>query len=177
MDPLLLILLLVAGATILLVGDLFLPTGGIMSIVGVGLLLTATIVCFTINRWLGLAVLFGLTISSPFVAAGMIKAWQHTPIGKRMTLADAPLPTPRGPAVRVGREGRTLSALRPMGEAEFINDSGQLVTVQAKCEFGDLPPGAAVRVVHFKDELATVRPIAANAAPALNAVEPSDPVI
>ena len=156
MDPVLLILLLVAAAALLLFGDLFVPSGGIMSVVGAGLLLTAVVVCFTINRWLGLAVLFGLTVASPFVAAGMIKAWQRTPVGRKMTLADVPTHTPPPPVVRVGSSGRTLTALRPMGEAEFATEAGPVVA-QATAEFGDLPPHAAVRVVHFKDGLATVR--------------------
>ena len=162
MDPLLLILLLIAGGALLLFGDLFLPTGGIMSVVGVGMLLTAMIVCFTINRWLGLGVLFGMTVASPFVAAGMIKAWKHTPIGQRMTRLDPLPPGPRGPAVRVGTVGRTLTALRPMGEAEFDTPAGPAGPVQAKAEAGDLPPGAAVRVVHFHDGVATVRPVTAD---------------
>ncbi len=157
MDPLILILILVAGAAVLLVGDLFLPSGGIMSVLGVGMLLTAVVVCFTINRWLGLATLFGLTVASPFVAAGMIKAWQCTPVGRRMTLQpESALVTPISPVVRVGTSGTTLTALRPMGEAEFVTEAGP-VTVQATCEHGDLPPGASVRVIHFKDGLATVR--------------------
>ena len=155
MDPLLLILILVAGAAALILADLFLPSAGILSVLGAGLLLTAVIVCFTINRWLGLAVLFGLTIASPFIAAGMIAAWQRTPVGKRLTLQhETPRPVrPVGPAVAVGSVGRTLTALRPMGEAEFAEG----VQVQVIAEHGDLPRDADVKVVHFKDGLATVR--------------------
>ncbi len=157
MDPLFLILLLVGGAAVLLVADLFLPTGGIMSLVGVGLLLTAVIICFTLNQWLGLGVLFAGVVASPFVAYGMIQAWTKTPVAKRMMLRpDSVLATPRQPGVRVGSVGRTLTVLRPMGEAEFDTEDGPLV-VQATCETGDLPPDAAVRVIHFKDGLATVR--------------------
>jgi hypothetical protein len=46
--------------------------------------------------------------------------------------------------------------MRPMGEAEFETELGT-VSIQATCEQGDLPPGATVRVVHFRDGLATVR--------------------
>ena len=158
MDPILLIAILVAAAALLLFGDLFVPSGGIMSVIGAALLLTAVIVCFTINRWLGLVVLFAVVLSSPFVAAGMIKAWQMTPVGKRMTLRSDPAPGPVPMSVvRVGAIGRTVTALRPMGEAEFDGPSGRAVEVQVKAEAGDLPAGAAVRVIHFKDGLATVR--------------------
>jgi membrane-bound ClpP family serine protease len=159
MDPLLLIALLVVGAVVLLFGDLFIPSGGIMSVVGVGMLLTAVFVCFTINRWLGLATLFGVTVASPFVVSGMIKAWRKTPVGKKLLLRDEDalgrLPKD---VVRVGSTGRTLSALRPMGEAEF-EISGVGTVIQAKSELGDLPPDHPIRVIHFNDGVATVRPI------------------
>lgn len=157
MDPLILILLLITGAVILIVADLFLPSGGMMSVVGVGLLLTACLICFTINRWLGLGVLFAMTVSSPFIGLGLVKAWGKTPIGQRMILTHADAPLPRE-VVGVGQVGRTLSALRPMGEAVFITPLGEM-TVQAKSEFGDLPPQTPVRVTHFRDGVATVRPL------------------
>ncbi len=174
MDPLTLIVLLTIGAVVLLAGDLFVPSGGIMSILGVGMLLTVVVVCFTINRWLGLATLFGLTVASPFVVSGTIKAWRRTPVGKAMLLNDrdahGKMPSV---VVRVGSIGRTLSALRPMGEAEF-QLAGAVTTVQAKSDFGDVDPGTEVRVVHFKDGVATVRPAAdqhdvAEAAPVADA--------
>ena len=155
MDPVLLIFLLLVAATILIVADLFLPSGGILSVVGVGLLVTACIVCFTINRWLGLAVLFAMTVSSPLIGWGLITAWGRTPLGRRMILQHADAPLPRE-VVGVGQVGRTLSALRPMGEAVFDTPGGEM-TVQARSEFGDLPPQTPVRVTHFRDGVATVR--------------------
>ena len=155
MDPILLILLLVAAAAVLLVGDLFVPSAGIMSVLGVGLLLTAIIVCFTINRWLGLGALFAAAVGSPFVGVLLVRAWQRTPVGRRMILSHAEAAPPRA-AVRVGQAGWALSALRPMGECAFVTELGE-VTVEARSEFGDLPPGTPVRVTHFKDGVATVR--------------------
>ena len=155
MSPLVLILLLVAAGAVLIVADLILPSGGILSVLGVGALLTAVIVCFTINRYLGLAVLFGGVVASPFVAAGILAAWKRTPVARAMVL-DHTEPAPPREIVRVGLVGQTLSALRPMGECVFHGDFGE-TTIQCKSEFGDLPPGAAVRVTHYKDGLATVR--------------------
>ena len=167
MDPLFLILLLIAAAALLLVGDLFLPSGGIMSVLGVGMLLTAVIVCFTINRWLGLGVLFGGVVASPFVATGMVRAWQRTPTGRRMVLTHS-APTPPPPVIGVGAVGTTLSALRPMGECEFhvpaAHGTAEIV-IECRSEFGELPAGTPVRVTHYKDGLATVRPIQTPAHP------------
>lgn len=155
MDPVVLIIILISAGIILLVGDLFLPSAGIMSIVGVGLLLTAIIVCFTINRWLGLAMLFAGVIASPFIWAVAIRAWQHSPVGKAMILSHSE-PAPARDVVRVGQVGQALSALRPMGECAFTSEMGDVV-VECRSEFGDLPAGTQIRVTHFKDGIATVR--------------------
>ena len=156
MDPLFLILLLVVAGVVMLVGDLFLPSAGIMSVLGIGLLLTAVIICFTINRWLGLAVLFTGVIASPFIAMALVRAWQLTPVGRRMILSHAEAAPPRD-AVRVGQVGRSLSALRPMGECAFPTPLGEIV-IECRSEFADLPAGTPIRVTHLKDGIATVRP-------------------
>lgn len=163
MDPVLLILLLVVAGMIMLVGDLFLPSAGIMSVVGIGLLLTAVIVCFTINRWLGLAVLFTGVMASPFIAMVLVRAWQLTPVGRRMILSHAEA-APAREVVRVGQVGRSLSALRPMGECTFPTALGEIV-IECRSEFADLPAGTPVRVTHLKDGIATVRPAAIAAEP------------
>lgn len=156
MEPLTLIIFFTLAAAVLIVGDLFVPSGGILSIVGVGLLVAVVIICFTINRWLGVAVLFSGVVASPFVVAGLLKAWQYTPVGKRMVLAEH-LEEPVHEVVRVGSAGQTLTALRPMGEAEFAVEAGPSVVVQARSEFGSLEPQTPVTVVHFHDGVATVR--------------------
>ena len=162
MEPLLLILILFGLGLLLLVGDLFLPSAGIMSVVGIGCLLTSVIVCFTINRWLGLAVLFAGVIASPFIGMVVIRAWQRTPIGRRMILDHAEA-APARAVVRVGQVGEALSALRPMGECGFSTELGDVV-IECRSEFGDLPAGTPIRVTHFKDGMATVR-AAADRAP------------
>ena len=157
MDPLLLIVLLVLAGVILLVGDLFLPSAGIMSVLGIGCLLTAVIICFTINRWLGLAVLFGGVIASPFITMVVLRAWELTPIGRRMILSHSEA-APARDVVRVGHVGRALSTLRPMGECAFPTEVGEIV-IECRSEFADLPAGTPVRVSHLKDGIATVRAV------------------
>ena len=159
MSPLALILILVAAGVVLIVADVILPSGGLLTVVGAGALLTANIICFTIDRWLGLGVLFAGVAAAPFVATGLVAAWKRTPIGKQMILDYSESAPPRE-VVRVGLTGRSLTALRPMGECVFAGDFGE-ATIQCKSEFGDLPPDTAVRVTHVKDGLATVRPAAA----------------
>ena len=160
MSPLVLILLFLAAGTVLIVADLVLPSGGLLSVLGVGAILAAVIVCFTVGRWIGLAALLRHgTFASPFVAAGLIAAWQKH--ARRQGPGPRPIASPprRVEVVRVGLVGETLSALRPMGECVFHGDLGE-TTIQCKSEFGDIAPGTAVRVTHYKDGLATVRPAA-----------------
>ncbi len=157
MEPLILILVLVVVGLVLLVGDLFLPSAGIMSVLGIGCFLTAIIVCFTIDRWLGLGVLFAAVIGSPFIGMAVVRAWQRTPIGRKMILSHAEA-APARQVVRVGQVGRALSMLRPMGECTFGTELGEVV-IECRSEFGDLPPDTPVRVTHFKDGIATVRAI------------------
>jgi membrane-bound serine protease (ClpP class) len=157
MEPVVLITLLLAAGVILLVGDLFLPSAGIMSVVGIGLILTAIIVCFTINRWFGLAVLFAAVVASPFIWMIVIRAWQRTPAGRKMILSYTEA-HPQRDVVRVGETGVAISILRPMGECSFRNEMGEVV-IQCRSEFGDLAAGTPIRVTHFKDGIATVRAI------------------
>ena len=53
MDPVALSLLLLAGAIVLLVGELLLPTHGVLGLMGLFCLAGAIGVTFYINRWLG----------------------------------------------------------------------------------------------------------------------------
>jgi membrane-bound ClpP family serine protease len=153
MDPISLIFVLVGGAVVLLIGELLLPTHGVLGFAGLLCLAGAIGVCFYLNRWLGLGVLLAAVIASPFVWNFLITVWMKTPVGKRIVLAPyesrvAP------PAVRAGDTGITVSELRPMGEVEF--DGRRF---EAIAEHGMIPPGSRVRVVALRQGMPAVRVI------------------
>jgi len=150
-DPIPLMLLLVGAGVVLLVGELLLPTHGILGIAGLAALLGAVAVCFYINRWVGLGVFVVALLASPFVWTFMISVWTKTPIGKRVVLtpieAQRPVVT-----LRLGDVGTAVTELRPMGECEFASDRFESLS-----ERGIIPAGTQVKIVAMRDGKAIVR--------------------
>lgn len=150
MDPIVILCLLIAAALVLIVTEAFLPTHGVLGGVGVLLVICAIAVGFSISRLTGASVFAGSAVAAPLLVMFVLKAWQRSPIGKRITLnaTTAPLEHEQ---IRIGDVGQTLSELRPMGEAEFGP-----VTVQVAAHAGTIPAGARVRVIAYRDGIATV---------------------
>src|SRR5688572_25811931 len=138
--PQLAILLFGIGVALLL-GELLLPTHGLLGILGGGGIIAGIVACYMINFWLGTGVFLATTIATPFAGAAAVKIWPKTPIGRRVVLPPVVDVAPE-PAVRLGQTGVTVSELRPMGMCEF--DSGR---VEAISEHGMIDPGRAVKVV------------------------------
>jgi len=152
-DPVLLIFVLLAAALVLGALELFVPSHGVLTILAVAAVASAVAAAWSVNRWAGLGLLFAATAAAPFVVTAGVRLWQRTPIARRMVLTAASAAV-EVDAVRVGEIGRCVSALRPMGEAEF-----GARTVQVLCDAGPLPAGAAVEVVASRsDGVAVVRP-------------------
>lgn len=154
MDPFFWLILLMAAGAALFFAELFLPTHGLLGLLGVACVAGAIGTCFYMNRWLGIGALFAAIIATPFAFQGMVNLWQKTPLGRRIVLNTVVGQggTPR-PAVLVGMTGLTVSELRPMGECEFNTDR-----VQCQSETGNtIPSGTAVRLIAMKDTVAVVR--------------------
>jgi membrane-bound ClpP family serine protease len=75
--PQLAILLFGIGIALLL-GDLLLPTHGILSILGGLGIVASVVVCYMIDFWLGTGVLLGTAILTPFVGAATVRMWPKT---------------------------------------------------------------------------------------------------
>lgn len=141
MDPIFIILLLVAAGIVLLLGELLLPTHGVLGVAGLLSLGGALVVIFLINRWLGLALFVGALLASPFLMEMAMRVWTKTYVGRRIVLQ--PVDTPRAPSpVSVGQVGTAVSELRPMGECDFGDHR-----IEAIAELGMIDPGRKVRVV------------------------------
>lgn len=153
MDPILLVILLIAVAVVLVGLEMLLPTHGILGVAGALALCGAVVVTFSINRWAGTALFVGSVIAAPFVASGMLKVWERSPVGRRIMLhaVTAPIEHER---IRVGDVGTTASELRPMGQADFGP-----VAVQVIAHRGSIAPGTRVRVIDYHDGIATVEPV------------------
>jgi membrane-bound ClpP family serine protease len=153
MSPLIVILiflLLAAGFAAL---ELLLPSYGILSIASGLCVLIAVAACFSINQWVGVGALAITVLSAPVVLAVAFKIYPHTPVGRRMVLTTN-APTPTVESVRVGQQGTTTTALRPMGEAEF-----GVLTIQVISQTGTpINAGTRIEVVASRsDGVAVVR--------------------
>lgn len=144
-------LMLAIGAT-LLIGELVLPTHGVLGVLGAGTALAAVGLAGLQNPWAGVLLAVALGLATPFVWTAVVKIWPRTPVGRRLVLPPIEQPLPQ-PPVRVGQVGIAVSALRPMGLCEF--DDG--TRVEATSEHEMIAPGTAVRVVALVNNRPTVR--------------------
>jgi len=165
---------LLALALVLLVLELFVPTGGALSIM-TGVAAVASIASmFIYDTVYGAVYLALLCAGSPLVLLLVFKVWSHTPIARRMILqqgADGatqsdrmqtesgdPSVASRGKAAAamtarlselVGRSGTAVTTLRPVG---FVRVEGQ--RIDAIAESGFIAEGAAVDVIEvFEGQL------------------------
>jgi membrane protein implicated in regulation of membrane protease activity len=121
-------------------------------VLGSGAIIAAIVEGFRVNQWLGLSMLLGVLIASPFVAALAVNLWPRTPIGRRILLPrveSVVIP----PHVGVGQIGVTVSELRPMGCGEFDQQR-----FEVKSEAGLIPAGSRIKVVNVLNGRLIVRP-------------------
>ena len=153
MDPIALSLLLLAGAVILLVGELLLPTHGILGLMGLLCLAGAIGTTFYINRWLGLGVFLTAVVASPFVWAVGLRIWERSPVGRRVLLPPTEAPRQVIP-VKLGQVGTAFSEMRPMGEVDFDDQR-----MEAISERGIIRAGQKVKVMGVTNGIPTVRAV------------------
>lgn len=152
MDPLIMILLLVAVGIVLLVAELLLPTHGALGVIGLLCFGGAIAVCFQLNRWVGLIVFFAAVLASPFLLSLSMKIWAKSPVGRKIILQPVHNSRP-SPQVSPGQIGITVTEMRPMGECEFGEHR-----LEAASEMGIIPPGKKVKVVAIVNGRPIVRP-------------------
>jgi membrane-bound ClpP family serine protease len=152
MDPVTFIIICFAIGLILLVVELFVPSGGLIGLAAAVAFLLGIISGFVMSPWLGLGMVVMVLILAPFVFSGMMKLWQKTPVGKAVILNSevTKLEKAKAPMDAIGL---TVTSLRPMGEAEFGAQTFEVIS-----ELGPMNKGIRVRVVgHREDGVAVVR--------------------
>lgn len=151
---------LIALSLVLLIAELFLPSGIILTlslltiIAGLGL-------TFYANTTMGVATTFGLFIVVPVVAKVLLQLWPKTSAGKRFFLSGpeedatvASMPVNLELESLRGRFGRTLAPHRPAGITDF--DGRRVDTLS---EGIMIDAGAWVRCIDVKSGKVIVRPI------------------
>ncbi len=155
------VVLLVIGL-LLVMAELLLPSGGIISVLATAALVGAVLLAFKQSFTFGLAVLAVTAIGLPIAITLGIRLWSKTPFGRRFFL-EAPKPDEVPSAMEereqrlkelVGRIGVAVTPLRPAGIIEL--DGLRLDTVT---EGLMVDPGTPVRVVRVEGITVVVRPV------------------
>ncbi len=155
---------LLLGAFVILVLELFVPSGGVLGLLS-GALSIASVVCFwRVSPAWGLTSLAGLLILAPLAFAFFVKVWPDTPMGRKMILAEDDRDIERraleeteertrGDSL-VGVQGKAVTDLRPVGVVLLDGER-----VEALAEGMWIEAGQIVRVTHVEGSRIKVRAI------------------
>jgi membrane-bound serine protease (ClpP class) len=153
--------ILIGLGLLLLVAELFIPTGGILFVLSIGALVVGVAMTFYHDSVIGMITLVVVFIAIPVLATLAFHYWPKTPLGKRFFLTGPPeddtlarMPVNLELEQLRGRYGRTVSALRPAGIVEF--DGRRIDTMS---EGMMIEPGQWVRCIDVKGGRVIVRPV------------------
>lgn len=143
------LILFFAVGVAMLVAEIFIPSHGVLSVVGLGFLIAAVVKTFSYGgREAGIIAVFACLIFVPAFAFVAIKFWHRTPIGRRiappnptLTADDTSIPVEELGRL-VGQTGRCETPLRPVGICEFNGKRVSCIT-----EFGMIEAGVTVEAV------------------------------
>jgi len=143
------IALLYLAGLLIFTAEIFIPSHGVLTVVGLGFLAAAIAKTFSVGgREAGTISVLVCLVVLPAFAVTAIKLWPKTPVGRRVappnpivTAADSSVPAVELAAL-VGRTGRALTTLRPVGTCDF---GGRRVSCVS--QMGLIDAGAAVEAI------------------------------
>lgn len=143
------------AAYLFMIAEFMLPSGGLLGVTAVAMLIAAVVIGFSHSFLLGIAVIVIVMLTTPLVLMGLVRAWPHTPIGRRMlnrrpnqTAEAAPRrTTARGTPIDqlVGRIGIAKTNLLPSGLVLIDDEKLDAVSTGMPID-----AGARVRVTHVE---------------------------
>ncbi|MFQ5463694.1 MAG: hypothetical protein ACE5E5_13845 [Phycisphaerae bacterium] len=147
-DLVILVILFSVGA-LALVAEIFIPSHGILTVMGLGFLVAGVVMTFqSAGRDAGIVAVVACGVAIPTFGYLAVKYWPQTTIGKLIAPPN-PVITPADTSVPVeeindliGTTGRAVSVLRPVGICEF---NGRRISCVAR--FGMIEAGAEVEGV------------------------------
>lgn len=169
MEALLLWGFVLFGAALLVLAlELFLPSGGLLALLCIGLVGGGVVCFFKASTTWGLISVGAVALLAPLVGYFMLKIYPDTAMGRRLILGD-----PEGRATRdaepdsepgaddgvneagtlVGLAGVALTELRPVGTVELDGKR-----IEASSEAGLIHAGQRVRVTAVEGAKVKVRP-------------------
>ena len=157
-----LVILLFLIAVVILVAEIFLPSHGVLGIVGVGFLVYAVYEAYSLDQGGGHLTLLCALVLVPTLAVVGFKAFPKTPLGKRIA-PENPQPeaadfAPHHEQLKrfVGRRGRSVTPLRPVGTCMI---DGQRVNCIAEARL--IESGMDIEVLRVRGAQLEVRPVPA----------------
>lgn len=161
MDPLVWSIILLLAGLLLVVLEVFVPSGGVLGFLSVAAVLASIVTAFySRGAQTGLVFVMITALAVPAVLVVAFRYWPHTPMGKRVLLEvhnerDLLPDTPQMQALRqlVGKVGVARSMMLPSG-AIFIDGR----TVDALSEGIAIEPGQFVRVIEVRGNRVVVSP-------------------
>jgi membrane-bound ClpP family serine protease len=153
--------LLIILGLVLLVAELFLPTGGILFVLSVASLVVGVAMTYYHGPATFITTLIGVLVGAPVLFGLAFYYWPKTSVGKRFFLHgqqedDTLAYTPMNLELEQlrGHYGRTVSALRPAGITDFDGRRVDTITEGIMIE-----PGQWVRCIDVKAGKVIVRPV------------------
>jgi len=144
---------------VLLIAEVFVPSGGLIGLLAIGLLVVSLGLAFARSTARGLAFLTALLLLMPLTLAYAVHLWPRTPMAKWVFLkppdAEDVAPESHGPRLEhlIGQFGRALTPLRPSGSVDFEGHK-----LDGMAEGGMMiPAGALVRAVQVRGAQLVVR--------------------
>lgn len=152
--------LLYLACAVLIVAEVFVPSGGILSICAVACIVGGGYLFFRESTALGVVGVVIAMIMVPVVLVAAYKVFPHTRFGRGVTLA--PPSRQQGDAIPdtdklkelVGARGVVMTPLRPVGMCDF---SGRRVECVAESEY--VEGGTTVEVLAVESTQVTVRTV------------------
>jgi membrane-bound serine protease (ClpP class) len=148
-----------AAGIVLLLGDFFLPSHGVLTLASFAVLGYGLYATFQISTEAGLTGSGLLLVGIPTVLRFAVKHWHRTWVGRKISppnpvLTDSDrLPIERLKAL-IGQSGRTMTPLRPVGMCLFDDQR-----VECMSEQGMIAAGAEVECIRLSDRTLVVRPV------------------
>lgn len=151
-------LLFLGLGLLLLVAEVFVPSGGFMGLSAVFCLALSLWYAFQQSFMMGVCFILADSVVLPLTFSAAFYVWSRTPLGRRVFLQP---PSPEEIEVShsdhqldhlIGQVGRSLTPLRPSGHLEFEGRR-----IDGLAEEGFVPAGAAVRAVGVRSGQLVVR--------------------
>ncbi len=154
---------LIAASLLLIVVEVFVPSGGLIAITAGIAALVGVISLFRYDPWWGLMGLVALMVIGPAALGFALKVWPNTPLGRRMLLGDMTEEQIEAERQKerserdalhalVGAEGVAMTDLRPVGAVRIEG-----TRYDALAEVGVIAAGTKVRVTKVEFNQIKVR--------------------